>query len=718
MTKFRYFLIGVVGICVLFLMLSISGVLQRIDTKTDSTSFLNKDKAGRINSLIENDEDGIYGKSNQSILGLNIPWYDSSGRVAAVIKSRHTTLFNNKIYKIKEPVIKFKINSGKKAILSFAEITVTADNGIMDIETTIGTLTGNVVIHLDNNIQIKTDSLSYLPAKSVIVTDDDVLIIGDKMKIQGQGLEVDLANARGYIQNNVEMEFTEDDSGAMLDNKAEGLTKRPEKQSIADLFDELNSEEDKPDSYVRAEGQLVFDMNMHTITFHDDVQAVIGGMVIVADELRIILESEKKRIKKVIAIGDVLAMNQDNIAKGNVLVWDAETNVTTIEDTTAAEFLNETILITANIIKLNQIKGWAEVPTAGKLVTKSNLSLLGSTNSNQNEEPETRNEGSFDLNDIDSQMDAADYYRKYKNMRNQFVADDIHNNVTITWKGRMFFRASEHIAEFEEEVTVVKEDSEMSSEKLTITFNDDNDIKSIIAAGKVNINEQSGNYVTNATADIMTWGMDNEPIELVGDPAAKIKLGNKQLSSPKIRIFENGDIISAEDEGNLVINSRSQAGGNKNKTGYIYLEWHGNMVFNNKEGRASFYDRIKAFKDGLNIQCDVFDVYLDDEENVEKIVASGNVYVTSDILANLEGLGTMLTWDVVKNIAILTGDPVAELRKDGSRTLAKRVLFDIDARRVTWEGRTQWQIVSEGNEDSNTEPEQDSSGSLQGEIDY
>ncbi|MGR3319986.1 MAG: LPS export ABC transporter periplasmic protein LptC [Candidatus Anammoxibacter sp.] len=724
MTKFRYLLIGVIGVCVLFLLLSMSGVLQIIGKKTDSASSLNKNNADSSNSLIGSKDDDKYGKANQLILGLHIPGYDSSGRVTSVIKSKHTVLFDNRIYKIKEPIIEFKIMSGKKTTLSPSEINVTADEGIMNIETTVGTLTGNVVIHLDNDIQIKTDSMSYLPEKSVIVTDDDVLIVGEKMIIKGQGLEVDLANARGSIQNNIEMEFGEVGSGDMLDKSVKGSTEKHKKQSIADLFDALEDEENKPGAYVKASGQLVFDMNINAITFHDDVQAVIASMVILADELRVILEADKKKIKKVVANGNVLAMNQDNIAKGNLLVWDAETGIATIEDTNTAEFLNDTILITSKTIRLNQNKGWVEAPTAGKLITKSNLSLLGSTNSSpyQYEDKETSNEWFFSLNNIDNQMEIADYHQKYKNMRNQFLVDDNHrqNNVTVTWEGRMFFKNSEHLAEFEEGVKVVKEGSEMSSEKLSITFDENNNIESIVATGKVNISEQKRNYVTDVEADIMTWGKDNKPIELIGDPAATIKLGNKQLSSSKILIFDNGNIISAENEGNIVINSNSQVGGNKRKTGYIYLEWHGNMVFNSKKRKASFYDRIKAFKDGLNIQCDVFDVFFDAEENVEKIVALGNVYVSSDILANLEGLGTMLTWDITENIAVLTGDPVAELRKDGSRTLAKRVLFDIDSRRVTWEGRTQWQIMreDENSKDSRVKKKQNKFEALQGEIDY
>lgn len=715
MTKFRYFLIAVVGVCTLILLLSISGLWQITGKKIDSAHHINKgnkdvqDDADYSNDLIEDKEkSGIFEeKANQMIFGLYLPSYDDSGRETSVVRSKYTALFENKIYKIKEPVIEFKNISGEKGVLGTENVLVTADEGIMDVETSVGTLTGNVVIKLDNETQINTDSLSYLPEKKSLFTDDNVAIVGEKMIIRGQKLEVNLASSKGTIKNNVEMEFNEiggkpfDGKPFDIDKKKKASTDKYQKNDIADLIDDLEGNKTGPKSYVKGIGQLVFDMNINAITFYDDVHAAVSDMIIFSDQLRVVLESDKKKIKKVIADGDVLTMSQLNIAKGDVLIWDAETGIATIEDKTGAEFLNDTILITSKMIRLYQNKSWVEVPSAGELITKSNLNLLGGSYNAPSDIAKLDGED-YDVSnedEIDRQMEREYYNQKYQNIRDKFLHNDSqgqNNNVNVAWKGRMLFKNDEHVAEFEEDVKVIKTGSQMNSEGLTITFNEKNEIKSIVATEKVYVDEQKKDYRTEAEADMMTWGTDNKQVELVGEPLAKIKLGNKQLSSSKILIFDNGDIVSAKDKGNLTINSTDkQIGKDKENTGYIHLEWQGNMVFNSKEGKASFYDKIEAFKDGLNIKCDVFNVFFDEKENVKKVVALENVYISSDIIPDLEGFGTMLTWDVDENIAILTGDPVAELRKEGSRTLAKKVFFDINSRQVTWEGRTQWQMVKE-----------------------
>jgi lipopolysaccharide export system protein LptA len=55
-------------------------------------------------------------------------------------------------------------------------------------------------------------------------------------------------------------------------------------------------------------------------------------------------------------------------------------------------------------------------------------------------------------------------------------------------------------------------------------------------------------------------------------------------------------------------------------------------------------------------------------------------------------LGTLLEWDLIQDVAVLTGNPLAELRKSGARTFSKKIFFDITTKRVHWEGRPHWKI--------------------------
>ena len=654
------------------------------------------------------------------IYGLRLPIYDETGRETSVVRSKYAALFDNSIYSIKEPIIEFKNISKKENGSGFNNVVVTADEGIMKVESGVGTLTSHVVIKLDNDTRIETDSLSYLPDNSTVFTNDKVSIFSKKMVIKGRRLSVNLSNASGVIEDDVEMELNEISSGNVfniakedssesksfkrkgpyyIDNKEEGA----DADADADTADPDYANK----SYVRGNGRLVFDLKINAITFFDDVEAFIGGMSVFTDKLRVVLGEDKDRVKKIIANGNVLVMSEMNVAKGDKLVWDAETGVINIEDRneSTAEFLNDRLFVTSRLIRLYKSKGWVEVPTQGKLITKSKLRLFSSDSDKGAELITGKRKVRFgpSFKPLDENAGKVAFYQKYKAIRKNFLDEKgDKDNLNISWKDRMLFKNDEHIAKFEENVEVARENLQMKAASLEITFTDKNDMKSMVAKDDVYIKEKKKDYVTEIEADKMTWVGDSKPVELIGNPYAKIKLGGKRMASSRILIFENGNRISAESKGHLIISVKGNTGGqntiSKNSLKDIRLEWQGNMEFNRFQSKASFYDNIEAFKDGLNIRCDVFNVFFDKDENVKKIVAMENVYISSAALQNMEGLGTMLTWDIVDNIAILTGDPVAELRKGGSRTLAKRVFFNINTRQVTWDGRTEWQMYKEDEE--------------------
>ena len=724
MIKLRYFLIAVVVVSLIILMLSVSGLWQ-ITSNKDTPSGMNGDDfeldEEPYSALKEGREKfASFENANQMIYGLRLPIYDESGQETSVVRSKYAALFDNSIYSIKEPIIEFKNISKKKDGSGFNNVVVTADEGIMEVETGVGTLTSHVVIKLDDDTRIETDSLSYLPDDSTVFTNDEVSIFSKKMVIRGRRLSVNLGNASGVIEDDVEMEISEISTGNVFNINKEDSSEKdrvPFKRKGPYYVDNDEDEHKNGDgdrgldysnkSYVKGNGRLAFDLKINAITFFDDVEAFVGGMTVFTDKLRVVLGEDKDMVKKIIADGNVLVMSDMNVAKGDKLVWDAETGVINIEDKneSAAEFLNDRIFVTSMLIRLYQSKGWVEVPTLGKLTTKSRLRLFSSDGDKGIEPITGKRKVSFgpSFSQLDQDVGKEAFYQKYKAIRANFRGEQSdRNNLNISWKDRMLFKNDEHIAKFEEDVEVLRENLQMNAASLEITFTDKNDMKSIVAKEDVYINEKKRDYVTEIEADKMTWVGGDKPVELIGDPYAKIKLGGKQLASSKILIFEEGNRISAEDKGHLIISVKGNRGGqnkiSKNSLKDIRLEWQGNMEFNRFQSKASFYDNIEAFKDGLNIRCDVFNVFFDKDENVKKIVAMENVYISSAALQNMEGLGTMLTWDIVDNIAILTGDPVAELRKGGSRTLAKRVFFNINTRQVTWDGRTEWQMYKENEE--------------------
>lgn len=643
-----------------------------------------------------NEEDSTFKEASQTIFGLYLPSYDEAGVETSVVRSKYTALFDNKIYRIKDPVIEFKnLSIGNDDDSATETIVVTSSEGTMDIESNVGTLEGDVIIQLDDDTQIKTDSVTYLPDKKSVYTDDNVIITGRKMVIRGRELEVNLSNTRGSITKNVEMELTDVDDARLFDI---GDRKGDTSNALPDETSMPNGNERNARSYIKGRGKLTFDMNTNTVTFYDDVVADVGNMNILADKLRVILKPGKKKIRKIIADGDVLALNTTNIAAGDTLVWDAETGIASIEADKDAELLSETIMISSSKIRLYQNNNWIEAPSAGRIVTRLNMNLIARNDNSASDNDKLWNEHTANMDIAEQLPGRKGRNPQYQAMRNRFYAhsDRRDNSINVTWGGRMLLKNDKHSATFYGNVKVTQRGSQMRSEKLTITFNEGAEIESVKASGSVNVNEEGEEYNVKIDADTLDWLSNNRPMKLTGDPWSRITIGNKQLLSSTIFIAENGNIITADDKGSLLIKPEHIPHDYGEESNEIYLDWQGSMVFDNEKRKASFYDRIEAVRDGLNIRCDVFNVFLDNKEYVKKIVAMENVYVFSNALQNLEGLGTMLTWDVEENIAILTGDPVAELRKDGSRTLAKKVFFDINTRQVTWEGRTRWQMSGGG----------------------
>ncbi|MEE9259830.1 MAG: LptA/OstA family protein, partial [Candidatus Scalindua sediminis] len=119
------------------------------------------------------------------------------------------------------------------------------------------------------------------------------------------------------------------------------------------------------------------------------------------------------------------------------------------------------------------------------------------------------------------------------------------------------------------------------------------------------------------------------------------------------------------------------------------------MVYNGKNKTAIFYEMVNTVKGEEKLDCDRLDVLFFDKDKIKKITALGNVYIESPGLENTEGVGTLLVWDFSENLAVLTGDPLAELRRSGARTFSEKIYFDMNSKRVHWEGKPHWQIYAE-----------------------
>ena len=648
----RYIYLGIIIICLLFLALSISGLFR-------FTTYAKREKNPTIKDVIDEDtrrEQKLSQVSetenvSQEIYGLYLPSYDENGKAVSVIRGAYTIFLNNKTYKITKPEIEFAGEDNKDDNNSQTKnIIITADTGEMENTTKSGVVYGNVISRLGEDLEIHTEDFTYSSENNTVNTDGPATVLGKQMKVTGIGLEISLSEAKAVMKNDPEMEVTNNKDELFLFSGNETVTNR----NTAELI------------FIRASGELVFEHKKKLATFYDNVRISRGKSTVFSDKLTIPFDSELKSLKQVIASGNVLASDGEKNAKGETLTWDSEREIAILEDDPVAEFFDDKITITAPTIMFSKVHGKMDVPVAGRLITLVNLKS--------------------------KKQDKKDTNEKTKVIFKPPDKKAVYDTITIDWKGRMTFDQNTNLAIFEDDVVVTKEDTKLYCERLEILFDkENNSLEELEATKDVYLIEKKDGEIREARGDKLIWATTRDYTELYGNnPLATVIDEDKQISAPKITFSETEDKMFAEGKGNLTAKTSSEEDGKDAED--LLINWDKEMIYNGRDQVANFYEMIKVTKGKNKLDCDRLDVFFDDQDEIEKATAFGNVYFNSPDSDNTEGLGTLLEWDLIKDVAVLTGNPTAELRRSGQRTFSKKIYFDINTRRVHWEGKPHWKI--------------------------
>jgi lipopolysaccharide transport protein LptA len=256
----------------------------------------------------------------------------------------------------------------------------------------------------------------------------------------------------------------------------------------------------------------------------------------------------------------------------------------------------------------------------------------------------------------------------------------------------MSFEQDTNLAIFEEDVIVTKEGTKLYCERLEIRFdNEDDSLEELEATKDVYLIETKDDSIREARGDKLIWAATRDYTELYGNnPLATVIDEDKQISAPKITFSETDNKMFAEGKGSLLAKTSSGEDGKDAED--LLINWDKEMIYNGRDQVANFYEMIKVTKGKNKLDCDRLDVFFDDDGQIENATAFGNVYLNSPDSDNIEGLGTLLEWDLIKDVAVLTGNPLAELRRSGQRTFSKKIYFDLNTKRVHWEGKPHWKI--------------------------
>jgi len=134
--------------------------------------------------------------------------------------------------------------------------------------------------------------------------------------------------------------------------------------------------------------------------------------------------------------------------------------------------------------------------------------------------------------------------------------------VTIITSDQLTADYKQHYALFDGNVVVTDPQMQLTSEKLTVTFDANNKIKSIKAEGKVNIRQTD----KLAKADLATYDIESGKIVLSGKP--RVMRGKDMLEGEVITMFRNESRILVYPRARLVVypergGAREQFFGNK-----------------------------------------------------------------------------------------------------------------------------------------------------------
>lgn len=647
MTIRRYILIGIPAACILSIIVSlvISKPKKEIRDQKENPS-----PQKQVHTITGTDT------VTQTVQGLSMPNYDEQGKEVVIMRGENTFLLNDNVYKIIAPEIEVldsaNTESGTQSFL------ITSDTGEMNKNSDEGYLSDNVVVHLDPETQLNTDYLRYSPEKKFVYTDDPVTINGKGVKITGQGCEIDLVNKKMWIKKDAEMEMDG------VKNDLFFLSPDSTTQNSQTPQNENNTKEMPLEkTFIRSSGQLIFDRqpDANIMTFNENVEVKKGSSTVFSDKLVVFLDPETKKTKQAIASGNVLASQGSKIAKGSFLTWDVNTQSAILEDNQKAEFVENDLNIDAMKMIFYKETGKIDVPSPGSLKAKIK----------------------------DKKRALAD-------------TEKTDNNVRVKWEGKMNFLDDTREANFEKDIEVRRENSTLLCDNLKVTFNDrDYDLQTFKATEKIHIIDKRGNLFNEAVGDHVTWDAKNKVTILRGQPFALLREGNKrQILAPRVLFYEDGKKILCEGRGSLYEKGEEKLPNENTEETDIKVNWAKKMLYNDVLKKTSFYDEVEVTKGGQKLNGDQIDAYMDNNQKISKIISTGNVYFLCKTLSGSEGLGSLLTWDLIKNTALLTGNPKAELRKEGSRTFSEKVYFDMAENRVTWEGRPHWQIISKETKNS------------------
>ena len=238
------------------------------------------DERGASNKTTEKSSQAVQPKDpSQQILHFNLEGYNDSGNKEWQIEGESADIIGNKIN---------LNNIVAKSYSDKAKVTLVADKGVYDKDTRDIKLAENVVAMTDDGAKLTADSLSWIQTKESITTDGPVTLERDDIKTSGTGAVASPKLKQVELKENVRVEM-------------------------------------KPATMITCDGSLEFDYENSVAVFNDNVAIKDERGEIHADKITAYLDKVSKKIREIIAEGNVRIVRGESSTYSDKATYIADT---------------------------------------------------------------------------------------------------------------------------------------------------------------------------------------------------------------------------------------------------------------------------------------------------------------------------------------------------------------------------------------------------------
>ena len=327
------------------------------------------------------------------------------------------------------------------------------------------------------------------------------------------------------------------------------------------------------------------------------------GIQLNADRLQVLFDKSTNKLKKILATGNVVLVDDDRKATGDRFEWDALVGmgVLSSDDTVKVEDGD-------NLVSGKTLRFWHK---EDKLVAEGEGFLVGS-----------------------------------KTEKGTKGKEAIH----VIWEKGMSFDRAKHIAVFEKNVEAQRGETKLNAQELRVQFDDENrQVRKIIAKKQVTIREGE----RSGTGEEATYDALAEEAVLVGAkdrPAKVVQDGDKSIEAPVIYMSRRSNAMHTDGNGHLVFTLKEKDG----KAQDVDVVWTGAMDFDTDNHKATFTENVHAKQGERKIDADRLDVVFDDgNREVKQIIALGSVKL---IEGARNGEGDKFVYDTESGLIELIGE--------------------------------------------------------------